>query len=107
MRRRGVSAERVSGIAARVRPVSVALARRLDRRMEWLAASRASLSVIAILLILTGGSLVILGAIPVAVPLMGLPIAVFAVGLMARDGAVVAAGYALLAGAVVAVVAMR
>lgn len=96
VRRRGVSAARVGAIADRVRPVSGFLARHLVERMEWLAAGQASLSVIAALLILSGGSLVVLGAIPVAVPLLGLPIAVFAIGITARDGAVVAGGYVLL-----------
>lgn len=107
MRRRGISAARVTRLAERVRPVSAFLARHLDARMEWLAAGRASLSVIAVLLIVTGGSLVIVGAIPVAVPLLGLPIAIFAIGIMARDGAVVAAGYVLLAATAAAVWAMR
>lgn len=36
-----------------------------------------------------------LGAIPIAVPLLGLPIAAFALGILGRDGVVVAIGYAL------------
>lgn len=92
MRSRGISADRIGAIADRVRPVSVFLARHLDEHTEWLAAGR--------------GSLLILGAIPVAVPLIGLPIAVFAVGIMARDGAVVAAGYLVLTATGAGVTAM-
>jgi hypothetical protein len=80
----------------RIHPLSVFLARHLDEQMKWLAAGRGSLTIIAGLLIVAGGSLVILGAIPVAVPLIGLPIAVFSVGIIACDGAVVAAGYLVL-----------
>jgi len=106
MRSRAVSADRIGAITDRVRPVSVFLARHLDVRMEWLAAGRASLTIIAGLLIVAGGSLVFLGAIPVLVPLIGLPIAIFAIGIMARDGAVVAAGYLLLTAIGAGVIAM-
>jgi len=40
----------------------------------------------------------------VATPLVGLPVALFGIGILARDGAVVAAGYivtALVAGVIV------
>jgi hypothetical protein len=96
VRARAVSAARVTAIADRAYPVSVFLARRLDARWEWLAAGRASVAAIGAMVMLAGLSLLVIGAIPVLVPLMGLPIAVFATGLMAEDGAVVAGGYALL-----------
>lgn len=107
LRRRGISSRRVCAVADRVGPVSTFLARHLQERMERLAAGRVSLSVIAVVLIVAGGSLVVLGAVPVAVPLIGLPIAVFAIGIMARDGAVVAAGYALLAVTAIGLTAMQ
>lgn len=97
LRQRGVSAARVNGIADRIYPVSVGLARVLRSRWHWLSAGRMSVAAIGIVLILLGLSLLVVGAIPILVPVMGLPIAVLAVGLMARDGAVVAGGYALLA----------
>jgi hypothetical protein len=106
MRRRGVSADRIESIARTVHPVTTRLSRRLDERMEWLASGRGSLTVIATILIVAGASLLVVGTIPVAVPLVGLPIAVFAIGILARDGAVVAAGYVLIAGTAVAVAAM-
>lgn len=96
LRRRSVSAARVNGIADRIHPVSVALARVLRSRWHWLAVGRPSVVAIGVVLILAGLSLLVIGAIPVLVPLMGLPIAVLAVGLMARDGVVVAGGYAVL-----------
>lgn len=98
MRRRGVSAGRIDTIARTVHPVSRTLSRFLHERLHWLASGRASLAVIAVILIVAGTSLVVLGTIPVAVPLVGIPIAVFAVGILAGDGVVVAAGYVLLAG---------
>ena len=70
--------------------------RRLKIRMEYLSAGKVSLSIIAVILIVTGGSLLVLGAIPVVVPMIGLPIILFAFGLFARDGIVVAAGYVLI-----------
>ncbi|MFW5642337.1 MAG: exopolysaccharide biosynthesis protein, partial [Roseicyclus sp.] len=106
MRRRGVSADRIDAIARAVHPASRVLSRYLEERMPWLASGRGSLTVIASVLIVTGASLVVVGAIPVAVPLIGLPIAIFAVGLLARDGAVVAAGYVLISVAAAAIVAM-
>lgn len=106
MRRRGVSADRIDGIARAVHPTSRFLSRHLDERMEWLASGRSSLTIIAGVLIVAGASLVIVGTIPVAVPLVGLPIAIFAIGILARDGAVVAAGYVLIVGVAVALTVM-
>jgi hypothetical protein len=96
VRRRSVSGARVTALADKVYPVSVFLARRLDARWEWLAAGRVSVVAIGVMVIVAGVSLLVVGAIPVLVPLLGLPIAVFAIGLMAQDGAVVAGGYLLL-----------
>ncbi|WP_161556176.1 exopolysaccharide biosynthesis protein [Mangrovicoccus ximenensis] len=73
------------------------LRRHLHIRCQALSSGRLSLSLIALVLILAGGSLLVLGAIPVATPLVGLPIAIFATGILSRDGAVVAAGWAVLA----------
>lgn len=94
--KREISAERITNLAERIRPVFEWLRRRLKVRMEYLSTGKISLSIIAVILILTGGSLLVLGAIPVVVPMMGLPIILFAFGLFARDGAVVAAGYVLI-----------
>ena len=94
--KREISADRIRNLAEQVRPVFEWLRRRLKIRMEYLSAGKVSLSIIAVILIITGGSLLVLGAIPVVVPMMGLPIILFAFGLFARDGAVVAAGYALI-----------
>lgn len=96
LRQRSVSAARVRSIADRLYPISIFLARCLAARWQWLAAGRLSVVAIGVMVMLAGLSLVVIGAIPVLVPLMGLPIAVFAVGLMAQDGAVVAGGYGLL-----------
>lgn len=96
VRRRSVSASRVQAIAARVYPVSLFLARRLDARLVWLAAGRASVVAIGVMVMVAGIALLVLGAIPVLVPVMGLPIAVFGLGLMAQDGAVVAGGYVIV-----------
>lgn len=72
------------------------LRRHLHPRWEALANGRLSLSVVAVILVLMGGSLLVLGAIPVAAPLVGLPIALFAFGILAWDGAVAGAGYGLI-----------
>ena len=99
-----MSAERVRNLADRMHPASMWLRRHLHRRMEPLSNGALSLSIIALLLIACGASLFVIGAIPVATPLVGLPVALFGIGILARDGAVVAAGYivtALVAGVIV------
>lgn len=105
--RREISAARVRALAGRIKPVSQWLRRHLRIRWEVLSGGVVSVTVIACILILSGGSLLLLGAIPVAAPLMGLPVAVFAFGLLARDGAVIAIGYALVAGVMAGLVLMR
>ncbi|XDA99984.1 exopolysaccharide biosynthesis protein [Sulfitobacter sp. LCG007] len=96
MARRELPAEKIRAAAERIRPVAAWLRRRLRIRLETLARGRVSLTIIALLLMLSGGSMLVLGAIPVAAPIVGLPIAVFAFGILARDGYVVAGGYLLL-----------
>lgn len=97
IRRRNVPADRLSTGIRWLRPKMGWLRRRLHIRLEFLSNSRASLNIIALVLILAGLSLIVLGAVPVTVPLTGFPIAVFAFGILARDGAVVAVGYVMLA----------
>lgn len=96
IRRRTVPARAVRKLADRIRPAANWLRRHLHVRLEPLASGRASLSVIAAILVLIGGALVVVGGIPVAAPIFGLPVAVFALGVLARDGAVVLAGYVLV-----------
>ena len=95
--RREVSARSIRSSAERIRPAADWIHQHLHPRWEFLSSGNASISIIAVILILTGGSLTILGAIPVAAPLIGLPVAVFAFGILGRDGVVVAAGYVLIA----------
>ena len=95
--RRTLSADRLRRVAIRIRPIADWLRKRLRPRWSALAEGRVSLCIMAILLIVAGGSLLVLGAIPVTTPLLGLPVAVFALGVLGRDGMVVAAGYVLLA----------
>ncbi|OWY13411.1 exopolysaccharide synthesis protein [Thioclava sp. JM3] len=94
--KREIPADRVRKAAERLRPAADWLRRHMHRRWEPLARGNVSISAIAVILIVTGGSLLILGAIPVTVPLVGLPIAAFSLGILARDGVIVAVGYALL-----------
>ncbi|WP_335949501.1 exopolysaccharide biosynthesis protein [Salipiger bermudensis] len=102
--RRTLSAERLCRAADRIQPTANWLRKRLRPRWSALAEGRVSLSIMAILLMIAGGSLLVLGAIPVMTPLLGLPVAVFALG---RDGVVVAAGYVLLGLAVLGGMWMR
>lgn len=95
--KRELSADDVERLAKQVKPVSLWLERHMAMRWGTLAGGNVSVSIIAVILILGGGSLLVLGAIPVATPLVGLPIAVFAFGLLARDGVIVTFGYALVA----------
>ena len=100
--RRSLPADRLSSGIGWICPAMAWLRRHLHIRMEYISSSRASLSIIALVLIAAGISLIVLGAVPLAVPLTGLPIAVFAFGIPARDGAVVMAGYVMLVALVVA-----
>lgn len=95
--RREISAERLRSLASGVRPTADWVQRRLRPRWEMLSGGGASISIIALILILCGSSLLVLGAIPIAAPLIGVPVAVFGLGILARDGAVVAFGYAFMA----------
>lgn len=95
--RREIPASHIARAADRIEPFANWLRHRLCVRWEAVASGSVSLGVIAVLLILAGGSLLVLGAVPVAAPLVGLPVAVFAVGILGRDGVVVAAGYVLIA----------
>lgn len=89
---RRISAARIRSLSESIRPAADWIRRHLHPRCEILASGTLSLSVIAVILILMGGSLLVLGAIPVVAPLVGIPIALFAFGILARDGFVVAAG---------------
>lgn len=95
VQRREISADRVQRSTRRLQPLTDWIGQHLQPRWESLSAGTASLTIIALLLIASGGSLLVLGAIPIATPLIGLPVAVFALGIVGRDGAVVAAGYVL------------
>ncbi|WP_138468904.1 exopolysaccharide biosynthesis protein [Poseidonocella sp. HB161398] len=98
--RRTLPAAQLARMAERMQPAAAWLGRHLHVRLQVLSAGRLSLSLIALVLILAGSSLLVLGAIPVATPLLGVPVAIFAIGILSRDGAVVAAGWAVLALAV-------
>lgn len=77
----------------------------LKVRLEPLAVSRPAVTLIGLALILSGLSLIIVGAIPVATPLLGLPVAIFSVGLLTRDGMAVAGGWIVLGLAVLTIFA--
>ncbi|KUP94658.1 exopolysaccharide biosynthesis protein [Tritonibacter horizontis] len=94
--RREVPGNRIRSAMRRIQPAAEWVKRRLHPRWVTLADGQVSLTVIAVILILAGGSLIVLGAIPIATPLIGLPVAIMAFGILGRDGVVVAAGYALI-----------
>ncbi|WP_244641036.1 exopolysaccharide biosynthesis protein [Allosediminivita pacifica] len=94
--KRCIPARHIRKTADKIHPAADFLRRFLHVRLTSLAEGRASLSVVAVILMLGGGSLLVLGAIPVATPLIGLPVAVYAFGIIARDGAVVAGGHVLV-----------
>lgn len=87
-----------------VRPVSAWLSGRLSGSLSPLATGKASLTVIAFLLIVAGAAMTVLGAVPILAPLVGLPILLFSVGILSGDGRAVLAGHALLVLPVAAVV---
>jgi len=95
--RRNIAAHRVATTAERILPAAEWVRRHLHPRWEAVSSGRVSLSVIAVILMLTGASLMVLGVIPIAAPLIGLPVAVYAFGILGRDGIVVTAGHVLIA----------
>lgn len=94
--KREFTAEHICKLAEWIRPHSERVHRHMRIRAEWLAEGSVSLSVVAVILMISGGSLVVLGAIPVATPLMGLPVALYALGILARDGVVVGIAHVLV-----------
>ena len=96
LRRRTLPSAHLKRACQVLRPRMLWLRQRLRPRVTVLAEGPISLRVIAVFLILAGFVMAALGAIPILPPLLGLPVLCFALGLTARDGAAVAAGYALL-----------
>ncbi len=94
--KRELPADRVRGLVERIRPGAEWLRHRLRIRWELLSRGRASMVLISLILMVSGLSLLVIGAIPIATPLMGVPIGLFAFGLFARDGVLVALGYSSL-----------
>ncbi|MDW4496464.1 exopolysaccharide biosynthesis protein [Sulfitobacter sp. D35] len=101
--RRTLPASQVEVITDRLRPGAAWLRRRLKIRAERFSSGPVSLACVAVLLVVCGGAMLVIGAIPIASPLVGLPIAVLAFGILARDGYVVLGGYALVVVAVVSI----
>ncbi len=102
--KRCIPADRVSRMTERIMPLAEWLRRHLHPRWTVLTDSPWSIGAIAVILMVSGGSLLILGAIPVAAPMMGLPVALFAFGILAKDGRLVAVGYLWIAATVAGLV---
>lgn len=96
IRQRRFAARHLHRACTFLRPRMEWLRRRVQPRLTFLAQGPVSLRIIATVLILTGLSMTVLGAIPILPPLMGIPVLFFALGLTTRDGAAVALGYLLL-----------
>ncbi|MEQ8292191.1 MAG: exopolysaccharide biosynthesis protein [Roseovarius sp.] len=96
IRRREMPARLLHRACSFLRPRMQWLRRHLRPRATTVAEGSVSLRIIAVLLILMGLSMTVLGAIPILPPLMGIPVLFFALGLTTRDGMAVALGYLLL-----------
>lgn len=105
--KRELPADKICALADKIQPVFEWLRDRMAIRWEILSRGRASIMVIAVILMICGGSLVVIGAIPIATPLMGVPVTLFAIGLLARDGVVVALAYLSVIAVTVAFVYIR
>lgn len=103
--RRKIPSDRLRKFLARIRPTTLRMSLILKVRLEPLAVSRPAVTLIGLALIVAGLSLLIIGAIPVATPLLGLPVAIFSVGLLTRDGMAVAGGWILLGAAAMTIFA--
>ena len=96
LRERQLPANRLIALLARVRPATKWLRRRTRERGRVFATGPVALRVLAATMAATGVAMISMGWIPVIPPLLGIPLALFAIGLTERDGAFVLAGYAML-----------
>ena len=79
----------------RAKPVAIKLERWVKARWLFLVEWRASLWFIAVILILSSGVIIVIGAIPGLPFLLALHVLAIGIGLTAGDGRFVAAGFAL------------
>ncbi|QQA41374.1 exopolysaccharide biosynthesis protein [Pelagovum pacificum] len=96
VRDREISSDHLHSMVEKIRPVARWLRRRMKVRMSWLAEGRTSLTLIAVIMMASGLGMVTLGFIPVIAPFFGLPLVCLALGVVSRDGLMVAAGYVLM-----------
>jgi hypothetical protein len=87
---------RILAVAQRIRPQAVRLHRVLRARLEVLAASRAALTAIGVILIGTALVLFFIGFIPFLPLVLALHILLLGLGLTARDGLAVLAALVLV-----------
>lgn len=87
---------RIIAVAQRIRPQAVRLHRVLRARLEVLAASRAALTAIGVILIGTALVLFFIGFIPFLPLVLALHILLLGLGLTARDGLAVLAALVLV-----------
>lgn len=104
LRKRSLPAARIAGAAARMRGPVERIARILKPRFTSLVRNPLSIFAIAALLIVGGLSMIVIGAIPILSPLVGLPVLCFALGVTAADGRFILAGYALVLPPILAVI---
>ncbi len=104
LRNRTLPAARIGDVATRMRGPVDRIARILKPRFTRLVRNPLSILAIAGLLIVGGLSMLVIGAIPILSPLVGLPVLCFALGVTAADGRFILAGYTLVLPPILAVI---
>lgn len=97
LRRRRVSAAKARAALERLRPWAAAVDRRIGRRFAGLVESPLARSAIAVACLALTGAMIALSVVPFGVTAPAAGLVAFGLALMARDGALALAGYAVTA----------
>lgn len=96
LRNRRIDREKMRAALEKARPMALRLGRIVRARLEFLASGPLGPRVAAAAVMGAGAVMIPLGFIPFLPLLVGLPVLAIGLGLMARDGLVVALGYVTL-----------
>ncbi len=100
-----VQGERLRPVLTRFRPIAVRLDANIGRRFAWFAESRFATETIAGVTIVLSLLIIVVGFVPGVPALFCIPLSIFALGLVARNGLVILAGY-LICACVLGIVAL-
>jgi hypothetical protein len=96
LRRMTLDHDALDASVQKARPVIDWLERLVCPRAAFLAEGAVALKIAALAMVLLGILMIVIGFIPALPFLLGLPVLCFGIGMTARDGYVMALGYALI-----------